>query len=122
MVVFSPFVLLLCTFWELCGQFLIYILLFTDQKKRKLRDCWLELEVKKVGPIIFNYREDVNLKMKMDIYGWRFSKLLCGMNVVCCLHFRFYFKCLYSPAESNHCFDFLVGIHCPMTSACILGR
>ena len=34
MVVFSPFVLLLCTLWEFCARFLIYILLFTDQKKK----------------------------------------------------------------------------------------
>ena len=34
MVVFSPFVLLLCTLWELCARFLIDILLFTDQKKK----------------------------------------------------------------------------------------
>ena len=33
MVVFSPFVLLLCTLWELCARFLIDILLFTDKKK-----------------------------------------------------------------------------------------
>ena len=33
MVVFSPFVLLLCTLWELCARFLIYILLFADKKK-----------------------------------------------------------------------------------------
>ena len=35
MVVFSPFVLLLCTFWELCARFLMYIMLFTDQKKKR---------------------------------------------------------------------------------------
>ena len=34
MVVFTPFVLLLCTLWELCARFLIDILLFTDQKKK----------------------------------------------------------------------------------------
>ena len=34
MVVFSPFVLLLCTLWELCARFLIDILLFTDKKKK----------------------------------------------------------------------------------------
>ena len=28
-------VLLLCTFWELCALFLLYTLLFTDQKKKK---------------------------------------------------------------------------------------
>ena len=27
-------VLLLCTFWELCALFLLYTLLFTDQKKK----------------------------------------------------------------------------------------
>ena len=32
---FSSFVLLLCTFWGLCARFLIYILLFTDKKKKK---------------------------------------------------------------------------------------
>ena len=32
---FSPFVLLLCTLWELCARILKYILLFTDQKKKK---------------------------------------------------------------------------------------
>ena len=36
MVVFSPFVLLLCTLWELFARFLIDILLFTDQKKKKM--------------------------------------------------------------------------------------
>ena len=30
MFVFSLFVLLLCTLWELCARFLIYILLFID--------------------------------------------------------------------------------------------
>ena len=34
MVVFSPFVLILCTFWEFCARFLLYILLFTDKKKK----------------------------------------------------------------------------------------
>ena len=36
MFVFSLFVLLLCTLWELCACFLIYILFFTDQKNNNL--------------------------------------------------------------------------------------
>ena len=39
MVVFSHFVLLLCTLWELCARFLIDNLLFTDQKKKKKSEC-----------------------------------------------------------------------------------
>ena len=34
-MVVPPFELLLCTLWELCAHFLIYILLFTDKKKNK---------------------------------------------------------------------------------------
>ena len=33
---FSHFLLLLCTLWELCARFLIDIMLFTDQKKKSL--------------------------------------------------------------------------------------
>ena len=35
MVVFSPFVLLLCTLWELCARFFNRYSAFTDQKKKK---------------------------------------------------------------------------------------
>ena len=36
MVVFSPFVLLLCTLWELCARFFNRYSAFTDQKKKKM--------------------------------------------------------------------------------------
>ena len=35
MVVFSPFVLLLCTLWEPCARFFNKYSAFTDQKKKK---------------------------------------------------------------------------------------
>ena len=36
MVVFSPFVLLLCTLWEFCARFFNRYSAFTDQKKKIL--------------------------------------------------------------------------------------
>ena len=36
MVVFSHFVLLLCTLWELCARFFNRYSAFTDQKKKKI--------------------------------------------------------------------------------------
>ena len=37
--------------------------------------------MKKVGPIIFKCREDANLEIKMEIFGWRFSKdMLSGWS------------------------------------------
>ena len=55
MVVFSPFVLLLCTLWELCARFLIDILLFTDKKKmigrwRRLKGSYIFSTAGKLGP------------------------------------------------------------------------
>ena len=37
MVVFSPFVLLLCTLWEPCARFFNRYYAFIDQKKKKAR-------------------------------------------------------------------------------------
>ena len=62
MVVFSPFVLLLCTFWELCARFLIYILLFTDQKKKKKRHDINKSMHHQVGNGFFS----IGIKLVMD--------------------------------------------------------
>ena len=46
----------------------------------KFRDCCLELEVKKVDPIISKYRKNVNFEINKEIFGWRdeFGRQISG--------------------------------------------
>ena len=51
MVVFSHFVLLLCTFWELWARFLIYIFCFLLIKKKKISHIDFHENSDKIGTI-----------------------------------------------------------------------
>ena len=57
MVVFSPFVLLLCTLWELCARLLIYFLLFTDKKKKKRLMLKMIIYLRNI--YFINYEDDI---------------------------------------------------------------